>query len=124
MAMSPPAVNATVRHRGEMKKLVWIGLFLEISPVLAFALLALLHPIGDPQESGNLLVRVLDYQGTYWIRHAIPVPPPLLLAGVCLLILLWLRSRLASALAGSIAGIVLLGLWSLIMVVPLFVHVN
>ena len=107
-----------------MKKLMWIGLFFEISPLLAFVLLGVLHPIGDPHESRSLLVRVLDYQGTYWMRNAIPMPPPLLLAGACLLILLWLRSRLASALAGAIAGVVLLGLWSLIMVVPLLVHVN
>lgn len=107
-----------------MKKLVWIGLFLEVSPVLAFALLAVMHPLGDPQESGNLLVCFLDYQGTFWIRRAIPVPPPLLLAGVCLLVPVWVRSRSAIALAGSLAGIALLGLWSLIMVVPLLIHVN
>lgn len=107
-----------------MKKLFWIGVLLEVSPLLAFVLLSVLHPMGDPQDSGSLLVRVLDYQGTYWMRNAIPMPPPLLLSGACLFFLLWLRSRLASALAGAIAGVVLLGLWSLIMVVPLLVHVN
>jgi hypothetical protein len=107
-----------------MRKLVWIGLFLEVSPVVAFALLAVLHPVGDPQESGSRLIRLLDYQGTFWIRRGMPVPPPLLLAGVCLLIPLWRRSRSSSALAGSIAGIVLLGLWSLMMIVPLLIHVN
>ena len=125
MAHGRLSLNADVRNGDEMKRLVWIGVVLEVSPLLAFVLLGVLHPIGDPQDSGNLLVRVLDYQGTYWTRHGIPMPPPLLLAGACLLILLWLRSRLASALAGAIAGIVLLGLWSMIMVVvPLLLHVN
>ena len=99
-------------------------MFLEISPLLAFALLAILHPVGDPQTSSSLLVRFLDYQGTYWIRHVIPVPPPLLITGTGFSILLWLRYHCASALAGVIVGIVLLGLWSMIMVVPLLVHVN
>ena len=107
-----------------MKRLIWIGVLLEVSPLLAFVLLGVLHPIGDPQDSGSLLLRVLDYQGTYWMRHAIPVPPPLLLAGASLLIPLWLRSRSTSALAGAVAGVVLLGLWSLIMVVPLLIHVT
>ena len=107
-----------------MKKLVWLGVLLEVAPLMAFVLLGVLHPIGDPQDSGNLLVRVLDYQGTYWMRNAIPVPPPLLVVGACLLILLWRRSRSVGALAGAIAGVVLLSLWSLIMIVPLLVHVN
>jgi hypothetical protein len=107
-----------------MKKLAWIAVLLEVSPLLAFALLAVFHPIGDPQKSGDLLVRVLDYQGTYWMRHAIPLPPPLLLAGTGLSVLLWMRSRLTVALAGAIAGMVALALWSLVMIVPLLVHVH
>ena len=107
-----------------MKRFIWLSLILEISPLLTFALLTILHPIGDPQASGNLLIRFLDFQGTYWMRQAIPVPPPLLIAGTCLSIVLWLRYRLTSAMVGVISGIVLLGLWSLIMVVPLLIHVN
>lgn len=75
-----------------MRKLVWIGLILEVSPALAFLLLVVLHPVGDPQDSGNMFVRILDYQGAFWIRKAIPVPPPLLFAGVCLLFPIWLKN--------------------------------
>ncbi len=107
-----------------MRRLTWLGWILALAPVAAVALLAILHPTGDPQDSGSLLVRFLDYQGTYWMRHAIPVPPPLLLAGTFLLSLVWLRRRLPSARAGAIAGLMLLGLWSLAMLAPLLVHVN
>jgi len=107
-----------------MKKLTWLGLFLEATPILAFALLAMIHPIGDPQKSGHLFVRILDYQGTFWIRQALPVPPPPLLAGVCLLIPVWLRDRSHLAGGGLLAGGALLGLWTLIMIIPLLVHVN
>ena len=107
-----------------MKKISWFVLILEISPLVSFAVLALLHPVGDPQGSHNLLVRVLDFQGTYWMRHAIPVPPPLLIAGLLLSVVLWWRVRFTAARVGTVVGIVLLGLWCLIMVVPLLVHVN
>ena len=43
-----------------MKKSVVWGWLLVLSPVLAFGALAVLHPLGDPQESGNNLVRLLD----------------------------------------------------------------
>ena len=107
-----------------MKKISWFALILEISPLVSFAVLALLHPVGDPQDSHNLLVRILDFQGTYWMRHAIPVPPPLLIAGLLLSVVLWWRVRFPAARVGTVVGIVLLGLWCLIMVVPLLVHVN
>jgi hypothetical protein len=107
-----------------MKKLTWFALVLEISPLLAFGCLAFLHPVGDPQDSHSVLVRMLDFQGTYWIRNAIPVPPPLLIAGLLISAFLWWRHHFASALAATVVGIVMLGLWSLIMAVPLLVHVN
>jgi len=107
-----------------MKKISWFALILEISPLLAFGVLAFLHPVGDPQKSHNLLVRILDFQGTYWIRNAIPVPPPLLIAGLLLSVFLWWRFGFTTARVGTVAGILLLGLWCLIMVVPLLVHVN
>lgn len=107
-----------------MKKFGWFALVVEISPLLAFGVLAVLCPVGDPQKSHNLLVRILDFQGTYWMRNAIPVPPPLLFAGLLLSVLLWRRHHVASARVGAVMGFVLLGLWSLIMVVPLLVHVN
>ncbi len=95
-----------------------------LAPIAAFALLGILHPIGDRQDSDSLLVRLLDYQGTYWMRHALPLPPPLLLAGTFLLSLVWLRRRTRSARAGAVAGLILLGLWSLVMLLPLLLHVN
>jgi hypothetical protein len=107
-----------------MKKLSWFALALEITPLLAFGCLGFLHPVGDPQESPSVLVRVLDFQGTYWVRNAIPVPPPLLIAGVLASVLLWWRHRFTSACAGTVVGIALLGLWSIIMVIPLLVQVN
>ena len=107
-----------------MKKISWFALILEISPLVSFAVLALLHPVGDPQKSHNLLVRILDFQGTYWMRHAIPVPPPLLIAGLLLSAVLWWRFRFTAARVGSVVGIVLLGLWCLMMLVPLLVHVH
>jgi len=107
-----------------MRRLTWLGWILALSPIAAFALLAILHPIGDPQDSGSLLVRFLDCQGTYWMRHAILLPPPLLLAGTFLLSLAWLRRRIPSARAGAVVGLTLLGLWSLAMLVPLLIHVN
>jgi hypothetical protein len=107
-----------------MKTLSWFALVLVISPLLAFGCLAAMHPIGDPQQSGSLLVRLLDLQGTYWIRNGIPVPPPLLVAGLPACGFLWWRTRFPSVLAGTVVGIALLGLWALMMVVPLLVHVN
>jgi hypothetical protein len=108
-----------------MRKLTCpLVLFLEISPLLAFGLLAVLHPVGDPQESGSLLVRLLDYQGTYWMRNALPVPPPLLVLGAGVAIYAWFRQRSTCALVGMIVGCVLLVLWGLVMLVPLLLHVN
>ncbi len=113
-----------VRHGDGLRRLTWLGWILVLAPIAAFALLGILHPIGDPQDSGSLLVRFLDYQGTYWMRHALPLPPPLLLAGTLLLSLIWLRRHIRSARAGAVAGLLLLGLWSLVMLVPLLLHVN
>src|SRR5262245_55138805 len=107
-----------------MKKLSWFALILEISPLLAFACLGFLHPVGDPQKSESLLVRALDLQGTYWMRNAIPVPPPLLAIGLLASGFLCWRHRSATALAGAVVGSILLGLWLLIILVPLLVHVN
>ena len=107
-----------------MKQLRWFALLLEISPLLAFTFLAIVYPVGDPQNSPSSLVRVLDFQGTYWIRNGIPVPPPLLVVGLLLASSLWWRHRFSTALAGTVVGLVLLGFWSLIMIVPLFVRVN
>jgi len=111
-------------EKTKMKKLSCFALILEISPLISFAVLALLHPVGDPQDSRNLLVRILDFQATYWMRHAIPVPPPLLIAGLLLSVVLCWRFRFTAAWVGTVVGIVLFGLWCLIMVVPLLVHVN
>ena len=107
-----------MRHGG------WLAMILELSPLFVFGLLAFLSPVGNPQESSNLLVRVLDFQATYWMRNAIPVPPPLLIAGLLLAVFLWKRDRLPVAQFGIVLGLVFLGLWCLIMVVPLLVHVN
>lgn len=107
-----------------MRRSGWVALVLEISPLLAFGLLAFLFPLGNPQESHSLLVRVLDFQASYWMRNAIPVPPPLLLAGLLFSVFLWRRHRHPVALCGTVLGLALLGLWCLIMVVPLLVHVN
>ena len=107
-----------------MKKLIWVALVLELFPLFAFAALALLHPVGDPQESHSLLIRLLDFQGTYWMRNARPVPPPLLIAGLLISLFLWRRQRSAVVLVGAVVGIGLLGFWSLIMIVPLLVQVN
>ncbi len=113
-----------VRYGDKPRRLTWLGWILVLAPIAAFALLGILHPIGDPQDSGSLLVRFLDYQGTYWMRHAIPLPPPLLLAGTFLLSLIWLRRRTPSARAGAVASLILLGLWSLVMLVPLLLDVD
>jgi hypothetical protein len=107
-----------------MKTISWFGLILVVSPLLAFGCLVFLHPVGDPQESPNLFIRFLDFQGTYWMRHAIPVPPPLLVAGLLVSVFLVRRFHSKTAWVGTVVGFVLLGLWSLIMVVPLLVHVN
>jgi hypothetical protein len=107
-----------------MKLLSWFGLILVVSPLFAFGSLAVLYPVGDPQDSHNMLIRMLDFQGTYWMRNSIPVPPPLLLAGFVLSLILRKRHHLSSAKAGTILGYILLGLWSLIMVVQLLIHVN
>ncbi|MBK8423821.1 MAG: hypothetical protein IPL30_07965 [Elusimicrobia bacterium] len=56
-----------------MKKSVVWGWLLVLSPVLAFGALAVCI-LGDPQESGNNLVRLLDLMGTYWIREGLPFP--------------------------------------------------
>ena len=107
-----------------MKKLSWLALILIVSPIFAFGCLMFLHPVGSPGRSPSALARLLDYQATYWIRNAIPVPPPLLVAGLMLSAFLWWRHGLPSAMAGTLIGIVLLGFWSLIMLVPLLIHVN
>ena len=107
-----------MRHSG------WFALILEFLPLFAFCLLAFLSPVGNPQESHIMLVRVLDFQASYWMRNAIPVPPPLLIAGLLLSVFLWKRHRLPGAQFGIVVGLVFLGLWCLIMLVPLLVHVN
>ena len=107
-----------------MKTVSWFAFILVLSPLLAFGCLVFLHPVGDPQESPNLFIRFLDFQGTYWMRHAIPVPPPLLVAGLLVSVFLVRRFHSKTAWVGTVVGFVLLGLWSLIMVVPLLVHVN
>ena len=105
-------------------KLGWLALALELSPLLAFCMLAVLHPVGDPQSSHSLFIRLLDYQGTYWMRQGLPVPPPLLVAGLLLSAFSWWRRRAPVAQAGVVVGLVLLALWLAVMAVPLLVHVN
>lgn len=102
----------------------WLALALVLSPLIAFGCLALLHPIGDPQRSPSVLVRILDFQGTYWIRNGLFVPPPLLVPGLLASFGLWWRTRLVCPLIGTVVGGVLLGLWAIMMVVPLLVHVH
>lgn len=92
-----------------MRKISWLGLILEFSPLLAFGFLAFLHRVGDPQKSPSLLIRILDYQGTYWIRNGIPCPPPLLVAGLLLCLFSWWRFRFPTAMVGTIVGAFLLG---------------
>ena len=112
------------RFDAKMKTISWVGLILVVSPLLAFGCLSFLHPVGDPQESPSLLIRLLDFQGTYWVRHTIPVPPPVLIAGLLVSVFLLRRFHFKTARVATVVGFVLLGLWSLIMVVPLLVHVN
>lgn len=119
-----PMSTATSTRDTTMKALSWLALLLQISPLLAFACLAFLHPVGDPQNSPSAMVRILDFQGTYWIRNAIPLPPPLLVVGALVSVLLWWRHRFPVALTGSVLGIALLGLWGMTMVAPLLIHVN
>lgn len=107
-----------------MKGLARLAVLLEIVPLAAFGCLGILHPVGDPQDSTSRLVRGLDFQGTYWIRNGVPVPPPLLIAGLLLSIFLWRRRKFAAARTGTRIGIVLLGVWALIMLIPWLVHVN
>lgn len=107
-----------------MQKVSWFALALIVSPLGAVAALAVLHPLGDPQDSASPPVRMLDFQATYWLRHALPVPPPLLVAGLLLALVAWWRARGAPALVACLAGILLLVLWALVMLVPLLVHVN
>jgi hypothetical protein len=107
-----------------MKTLSWLALILIISPIFAFGCLMVLYPVGSPEKSPNALARMLDLQATYWIRNAIPVPPPLLVVGLMLSAFLWWRHGLPSAVAGTVVGVVLLGFWTLIMLVPLLLHVN
>lgn len=102
----------------------WIALMLISSPIWAFTCLGIFHPMGDPQTSPNGILRSLDFLASYWMRNAIPVPPPLLVVGLLISIPLWWKYRLPSALAGSILGTCLLGFWGLIMIVPLLIHVN
>jgi len=107
-----------------MTALAVLALLLELSPLLAFGCLAVLHPVGDPQASASLLVRLLDYQGTYWLRHGLPVPPPLLVIGFLTSLALWWRDPSGVARIGTRLGLWFLGFWALIAVVPLLVHVN
>ncbi len=105
-----------------MKKSVVWGWLLVLSPVLAFGALAVLHPLGDPQESGNNLVRLLDLMGTYWIREGLPVPPPLLAAGEALALGMYRRTPSARPVAWT--GGALLALWLVLMGIPFLIHVN
>ncbi len=107
-----------------LQTLSWLGLILVLSPLGALTLLAVLHPVGDPQRCDSLLLRILDYQGSYWIREAIPVPPPLLSVGVLISVLVRRRHRISVAQAGAIAGAILLSLWAVIMLIPLLFHVH
>jgi|GEM_PF-2538237 len=107
-----------------MRRLVCLALALEISPLAACYALVLWHPVGDPQKSGSLIVRILDYQLTYWMRNAILLPPPLLLSGLLLSLFLWKSLRLERARVAVGLGIFLMGLWCLVMVVPLLIHVD
>jgi hypothetical protein len=101
-----------------------IALGLEAVPPVAFAVLAFLHPVGDPQKSGDALVRFLDFQGTYWIREGILVPPPLLVVGFILSAILAWKWQVPIARAGFFGGLILLSCWALIMVVPFMIHVH
>jgi hypothetical protein len=100
------------------------ALSLEASPLLAFVVLAMLCPVGDPQASHSVLVRLLDFQGTYWMRAGIPVPPPMLIAGLLMSLYLRFRRRAALATWGVVCGGALLFLWLLLMCVPYLCHVN
>jgi len=123
--MSRTAGSACGNNQTRMKQLSWLALILEISPLLLFVVLLVVAPVGDPQESSNALIRLLDYLlGTYWIRAGRFVPPPLVAAGFLLSGVLWWRHRFPTAGVGTVLGIVLLGFWCLIMIVPLLAHVN
>lgn len=107
-----------------LKALSWLGLILALSPLGALALLAVLPPVDDLQHSGSIPPRILDFQGSYWIREAIPVPPPQLLVGVLISVLVNKRHRSAVAQTGTMVGAILLSLWAAVMLIPLLVHVN
>jgi hypothetical protein len=96
----------------------------EAAPLVAFAPLAVLHPVGDPQESKDVIVRFLDFQGTYWIRAGILFPPPLLALGFIVSAILAWKGKSEIAHFGSLIGLILLSCWALLMIVPLLIHVN
>jgi len=101
-----------------------VALVLEAVPLVAFAVLAVLHPVGDPQTSKDVIVRFLDFQGTYWVREGILVPPPLLALGFILSAILAWRGKALIARVGFFVGLIFLSFWALMMVVPLLIHVN
>ena len=82
----------------------------------------MLHPVGDPQESTSLSIRLLDLSFTYWVRTAIPVSPFGLTIGVILAGYLGLK-RFEPAYKTTFAGVILFTIWFLIyFVVPIAVH--
>lgn len=107
-----------------MKLWLWLGIVLEASPLAAFCLLTALQPTGDPQNSSLALVRYLDFLGTYGIRNAVPLPPPLLVIGILLCAWVWRQQGSGLARISTLAGLLLLGLWGLMMAALLLIHVN
>ncbi|TXH21802.1 MAG: hypothetical protein E6Q99_09560 [Elusimicrobia bacterium] len=105
-----------------MKKLVALGWLLVLSPALAFVVLAMAHPVGDPQSSASGVVRLLDFLGTYWVRQGVFIPPPLLAVGEAIALGLYRRTPSARPLAWT--GGVFLALWLVLMGIPFLIHVN
>lgn len=95
---------------------------LVLSPAIGFAALSVWHPVGDPQSSGNALIRGLDFLGTYGVRVGTFWPPPLLTLGTVLAFGIYKKSPLTRPAAWVGTG--LLALWGLVTLVPYLVHVN
>lgn len=95
---------------------------LVLSPLVGFLVLAVLHPVGDPQTADNGLVRCLDFLGTYGVRTGAFWPPPLTVVGT--FVAFAIRKKTPAARGAAWVGAGLLALWGFVMLVPYLIHVN
>ncbi len=108
-----------------MKKLGLLSLFLVLLPIFSFiGLLFLAPPVGNPQDSESLVVKLLDYQITYFMREKMPFPPPLPAIGLAISLFLWKRHNIETARIAAHVGLLLLGFWLMISIVPLMIHIG